>query len=131
MKSEKKCIYCKKYKTKGDKCVVCNSFICWNCLFDNKTLKIIVNCSKCERLICSNCLLNCECQSCGKYVCSKCKKICEVCKRTICDACYETITIACSCCGNEGYINICDSCLDKPEITSLIIAFTKNNPKAF
>jgi len=82
MKNIKKCIYCKTERDKGSECVVCNNFICWDCLFNDKILENLVDCSECERLICSNCLSNCKCQHCDKYICNECEKICEVCKET-------------------------------------------------
>ncbi|MFZ8847613.1 MAG: hypothetical protein ACO2O6_10550 [Candidatus Hydrothermia bacterium] len=125
MKSIKKCIYCGKYKTEGDKCVICNSFVCWDCLDKEMDIEdeIALDCVECGEMICKNCISSCKkCEYCEEYICNKCEsKVCDVCEGTFCSECCETIYDTCPYCGNEEYTNICNKCLDEASTEGKIL----------
>jgi len=110
-----KCVYCnqEKEKKRGDTCVVCNVFICWDC---EDILENYEHCEECEEHICKNCIPKCKrCKFCEGYICPNCEgQICVVCQGLICSPCYEFGEIEIIRC-SECWGIICEDCIPKLE----------------
>jgi len=105
------CSYCQWVRSSGKRCVICEAFICWDCILDRDD---VWECIECEEYICRVCVANCKrCGCCEEYICPKCQGVvCDVCKRLVCSQCCDSEIFVCPRCGKKKRFNICECCLE-------------------